>query len=225
MRNPWIDLPRQPPYLLPADASVFDRHPRIAANIRFDLLPAPFMGRPDAAVVLLALNPGAKTNYDAYGAAFVEACRAEMLFQSRVPFGAMNPAHSMTPGYGYWNARLRRLCEHVGRSVLLQQLLCVQFFPYQSQEFRALPEHLPSQRFGFDLVRRAVSEGRLVIVLRSLRLWQTAVPELGNADIIGLRSPRSPYLTANNMGDENFRRVVERLREASQTKTLGPRHR
>src|SRR4029079_17937177 len=124
---------------------------------QLDLLPAPFMGRSDAAVVLLTLNPGGRTESESYGAAFLEQCRKEMLFLSDVPFGALNPAHAATPGYQYWDARLRRLREEVGRSVLLQQLLCVQSFPYQSHEYRELPEYLPSQEFGFHLVRRALA--------------------------------------------------------------------
>src|SRR4051795_8859358 len=113
MRNPWADLPNRPPYVLPQDAPVLERHRHRAGQLSLDLLPAPFMGRSDAAVVLLSLNPGGRTDYEAYGAGFVEECRKEMLFLSEVPFGALNPTHAATPGYRYWDARVRRLREEV----------------------------------------------------------------------------------------------------------------
>ena len=37
---------------------------------------------------------------------------------------------------------------------------------------------MPSQEYGFNLVRQAVERGALIIGLRSERLWKEAVPAL-----------------------------------------------
>jgi hypothetical protein len=60
-RNPWLDLPDRQPFALPDDLSLIEEFNRkSSANYQVDLnlLPEPFIGRPDAPVVLLNLNPG-----------------------------------------------------------------------------------------------------------------------------------------------------------------------
>src|SRR4051812_28507789 len=70
MRNPWLDLPSEPPFVLPSDESLLRRHQdwvesgRAAAQTRelhrihLDLVPEPHLGDPSAPVVLLNKNPG-----------------------------------------------------------------------------------------------------------------------------------------------------------------------
>lgn len=61
--NPWRSLPKAPPFLLPQDKVELQRftatHPKY--ELRLDLLPEPFVGRPDAPLVLLGNNSGAKS--------------------------------------------------------------------------------------------------------------------------------------------------------------------
>lgn len=61
MENPWKHLPGQPPYVLPADApaiSSFNQGVSDEHQIRLELLPEPYLGDPDAPIILLSLNPG-----------------------------------------------------------------------------------------------------------------------------------------------------------------------
>ena len=89
-------------------------------------------------------------------------------------------------------------------------MLLVEYFPYRSSTWRPVPE-LPSQRFGFSIVEKAIDEGKLIVVVRGRRYWLDAVPKLRQYDYIELRSPRSGHLTPNNMGQEEFDRLLARL--------------
>ena len=87
----------------------------------------------------------------------------------------------------------------------------VQYFPYQSLRRVHFPELLPSQRFSFSLVEKAIDAGKLIVVMRSRRHWLKAVPKLAAYGFSELRNPRSPYVTPNNMGQEQFDRLLARL--------------
>jgi hypothetical protein len=66
MRNPWLELPHQAPYVLADDADAIERFNRTASARRqadrtwlhLELLPEPFLGDPAAPIVVLSLNPG-----------------------------------------------------------------------------------------------------------------------------------------------------------------------
>jgi hypothetical protein len=108
---------------------------------------------------------------------------------------------------------MRALIKAVGQQRVAERMMWVQYLGYQSLEWCPFPAPLPSQRFAFRLVRDALAAGKLIIVGRSRKLWTEAVPELATYHYIELSSPRSPYLTPNNMGDAEFARVIDALRD------------
>lgn len=209
LENPSTRLPSDPPFVLPEDRRVLDRHPATARNLLFDRLPVPYFGEPDAPVVLLTLNPGGRTRDADFGFRYVEERLRQLRFEGTVPF--LSEEFAATPGYQYWAARLRWLSERVGFHRVINGLFCIQWFPYQSLRFREPAELLPSQHYSFALCRRAIREKREIVILRSRVRWLRAVPELRRADFIELRNPRAPYLSPKNMGDAAFERLVARL--------------
>jgi hypothetical protein len=61
MDNPWFDLPLAPPYVLPRDQEILEAWNHFADephSLDLDLLPSPWVGRLDAPVIALNLNPG-----------------------------------------------------------------------------------------------------------------------------------------------------------------------
>ena len=67
MNNPWEQLSDHPPFILPSDQQVlhtYNTNVRLEYQLRFELYPEPFIGNPDASVILLGLNPGFDPNSD-----------------------------------------------------------------------------------------------------------------------------------------------------------------
>jgi hypothetical protein len=58
MQNPWVELPKDPPFVLLQDRdTVAQISKKVATNV--SSMPEPFIGDPQTAkVVLLSLNPG-----------------------------------------------------------------------------------------------------------------------------------------------------------------------
>jgi hypothetical protein len=166
-----------------------------------DVLPEPFIGLPDASVVLLNLNPGFSEEEVAYhhlDEYFRSAALANLSHAPQpYPFYFLDPAVS-SPGHRWWQSRLRTLLERVPVGRLSQRLLCVEYFPYHSARFSAAVPRVPSQEYSFQLVRDAVGRGAVIIAMRASRSWRQAVPELESTTVHSLNSAQSVYITPNN---------------------------
>ena len=59
MKNPWLDLPKQPDFIAPSDEVVLNTPKYKRDSLRFDAFPEPYSGNIDTAKVMcLLLNPG-----------------------------------------------------------------------------------------------------------------------------------------------------------------------
>ena len=215
LENPWTRLPFDPPFVLPEDSRVLGRHPAAAHDLLSTGCRSP-TSDPDAPVVLLTLHPGGRTRDADFGPRYVEERRRQL--SSKAPFRSSPRSSRQRPATSIWAARLRRVVERVGVDRVINGLFCIQWFPYQSMQFRTLPELLPSQHYSFALCRRAIREKREVVILRSRALWLRAVAELSRADFIELRNHRSPYLSPKNMGEAAFARIVARLNASPESR-------
>jgi hypothetical protein len=195
--NPWLELPAGPPYVPPGDASAvegFNARARPDYRLQLDLLPEPFLGSPDAPVVLLNLNPG-----------FAEgdrAAHADIGFRNAVlrtlrhepqpfPFHYLDPTGTSL-GHRWWRQRLGRVLAHVPAEHVASRLLCIEYFPYHSRKFAHGTLRLRSQAYGFELARQAVVRAASVVLLRGERPWLEAVPELAShAKLFRLRTART----------------------------------
>jgi hypothetical protein len=184
--NPWARLPDEAPFLLPEDRHAieeFNLGAKTEHKIDTGLLPEPFVGRPDAPVVLLGLNPGWSEEDAAWheNPEFARLLRANLAHESLTyPFYLLDPSQS-SPGGAWWSQRLRPLIEEVGLETVARDILCVEFFPYHSHKYSQAPR-LPSQDYTLSLVQAAIDRNAVVVMLRSVRRWTEAVPALANYD-------------------------------------------
>jgi hypothetical protein len=216
--NPWTKLASRPPYVLPEDEAVIKRYPSNRATLRLDVLPVPYIGDPvRAEVVLLALNPGfvEQDALDMEDADFAAQKRAALTFTARTPFKALDPTSPASGDYLYWHRALRPLIERLGQEVVAEHLACVEFFPYASIRFKRLPVPVPSQFFGFRLVRDAVDAGKLIVILRGEDLWTLVAPSLNPRRYMTVRNKRVSAISPKNMDPEHFEQIVARLGAAS----------
>jgi hypothetical protein len=208
MQNPWILLPETAPFVLAQDVptiEAYNRNPRRKDIHKIHLeeaLPEPYAGNLEAPVILLCGNPGLSAHNQAallHNTAYVSASRANRLHEGmRYPFYYLDPQFAGTPGYDWWNKKLRPLLEHCGRDAVARNLCVVEYFPYHSIKF-GRPPCVPSQAYSWHLVREGLARRALVVYMRNVRLWQDAVPELaGYEHACIVRSPQNPALSHTN---------------------------
>ena len=230
MGSPWANLPSEPPIVLPEDRPWVETFNELSRDrpswrIRTELLPEPFIGRVDAPLVILALNPGfSEEDLGTH-------TRPEFMSEVRrcisaepgpYPFFHLNPALN-GPGWDWWKRALKELLDRkYDRKVLAQSILCLEFFPYRSEEFAHGHLRLPSQEYTFSLLRAAIARAAPIIVTRGFSYWTGAVPALASYPrMFRTRSQRTARISERNcpLGFASACRVIE---DASAQSRLPP---
>jgi hypothetical protein len=214
MQNPWMHLPERAPFVLDCDAAALcadAQHTRSDDyRVHTEVLPEPFVGAFSATVVLLSTNPGYCEADVAVHARddFRSRWRANLCQQDRAyPFYLLDPQLD-GPERLWWERHLKALLFDVGREQLARRLLCIEYSGYHSRRFGGQHQHLASQRYQFQLVRRAMARGALVVVMRGRELWFAAEPRLRSYErLVVLRNPQNPAVSPGNCGAD-YNRIV-----------------
>jgi hypothetical protein len=183
--NPWLEVPESAPFVLSSDRDIIDHFNSKAppkTRVETDLLPEPFVGRLDAPIVLLALNPGVADGDFALHrqAAFRERVRAcHRQAPSEWPYYYLDPQLD-GPGARWSQRVLGPLIRTVGLDVVARGVVLFEFFPYHSRAFAHGALRVPSQQFGFHALRQALVGAAAVFVTRGRGLWESAVPKLAH---------------------------------------------
>jgi hypothetical protein len=222
--NPWIQLPAVPPYVPEIDRPVVDEYnDRVGDDHRLQvqLVPEPYIGRPDAPVVLLGSNAGfTEQDSVAHEDAYARRLSLANLLHGDLdyPFFHLDPALSeCSPGHKWWGTRLRALVDAVGLPAVSQNVFYAAWVPYHSC-WQGFNGYLPSQEYTFDLVRQAIAREALIVVLRGTARWAESIAELSayspRRRLLKVRNPQMPAVSPANLGQEGFDLVVQTLREA-----------
>lgn len=240
-RNPWLDLPLEPPYVLRSqgddddDARVLDRFVGKLKNdceVQRNLLPVPFFGDPKRAeVYLLVSNPGydpTKNDREHADPAFQESYRASLRHKLLHPYLDPNfdcVGGQQTGGFQWWRRRLGDLfCRFTEAeySAVASRLMCVQLFPYHSRCFCwSVARRLPSQGYSLYLVEEAIRQNKEIIVLRAP--WRDVInPMLKKLDCVDypyytvatFQRQRTPSVNPYWIGEEPFERIVGRIQSS-----------
>ena len=206
MNNPWVDLPLEQPYVLPNeyfDIQKFNALSKQIHHIRLELMPEPYLGRPDVPIILLNLNPGfmdEEIYFHTFDEYFKNQCRRTLNHQSQeYPFYLLDPALSKSEGHKWWMKKLRQPIEIGGARKVAQTFLCVEYFPYHSAKYKQMKKPLNSQRYSWYLVREAMARNAIIILMRSRRLWLEAVPELeAYPNFSQLKNPQNVTISPRN---------------------------
>jgi hypothetical protein len=217
MHNPWLALPNSAPYVLPEDAPFLPTGISVddPGYLQLAVPPHPFAGCPELSrVVLLLLNPGFDgsdvTHYND-DPVYRGMVHGTFGFTNEPPMWCLDRRIAYTGAYKWLFKITRRLSEECGLEALQSKLMQVQYLAYKSRTYRHLSATLPSQHFGFSLVKDAIRDGKEIVVMRSRKLWLDAVPELESYPYIEVRNPRSPYLSERNLPEGGFARLCRAL--------------
>lgn len=220
--SPWIDLPAEPPFVLPDDAPHVSMHERLYGGdprrrLKLDRLPEPSLGRWDAPVVVLCGHPPACDEGRGRDAQPVDRHDALRQAIAGPPDRHLPLADPRTGArHAWWRRATRSLREQVGDEVVARGLLCVPFVPYAADQpgDELLLLRLPSQAFAFGLVRTALRRGALVVLASHRAAWFGAVPELASHEpLLRMNGSRGLRLTPKTV--DGFERIVTHLRAAA----------
>jgi len=203
--NPWSALSQSGPYVLEQDyraVEVFNSTAEPKHRLEIETIPEPFLGRLDAPIVVLLLNPGSPED---------ESYREELLTLFRAP--SMMRDHPYIRRRQLWWSKLVKGLRRDGMrdDQISQSILSVEFFPYRSKSFGCAHVRLPSQEFSFHLVRQAMQRKAVIVLARGLKCWLGAVPQLQAHGMIKLGNPRSASLSRSNVGPEAHTRLLAAL--------------
>lgn len=214
--NPWVNLPLEPPYVLAEDKPILDTPKFKEAKYRLDAFPDPFVGSLEAAkVVFLSLNPGFEPddiNVNLQKPFFILESRRNILHQSHVPFLYLADEMADTFGYRWWSNLFAKSVrdEPLDMNIVRQRIMIIEYMPYHSETYKPSRTILSSQRYNFELVRKAINMGKKIVIMRNVRDWIKAVPELEDYGYIRLNSQR-PYISRGNMTKYNSSQSVDEL--------------
>lgn len=219
MRNPWLDLPASAPYVLPCDRETVERFNKRASPdvlLRLQHLPEPFLGRRDAPVVLLNLNPGFSDEDDRWHgdprcAAKIRANHAHE--RMAWPFYLLDPEFD-SPGQGWWRKRFAGLIERTSLEQVARNILCVELHAYHSVKFGLGAVQVPSQEYGIELVREAMKRGAYIVRMRSERPWFERLPQLATYPrLVRVSNVQNPHLSNAQLG-ANFETLVRAIQSS-----------
>src|SRR5439155_16276221 len=116
LRNPWTKLPRKPPFILPSDhaaIAAFNKHAPRKFKIVEHLLPVSYLGKPDAPILLLNLNPGynPEDEYRQTSKLFVEVSKRVLMHdEKKSPFYFLDARiegadDDIGPGTRWWRKK------------------------------------------------------------------------------------------------------------------------
>ncbi|HML24541.1 MAG TPA: hypothetical protein PKD09_23010 [Aggregatilinea sp.] len=214
MENPWRKLPDREPFVLEQDRPFVEQHNAKAKPEHFihtKLLPEPFLGNPDAPVVLLNLNPGYnEKDLDSQDARFTELSQDNRLHRGGShPFYLLNPEIENSLAYQWWDSRLRELIKVCGRECVAQNVFAVEMMPYHSAKYKPLV--VPSQAYSFELVRRAIQRRAVIVQMFGKNEWPKCFPELLEHQHYYRVNGRGVYVTPRSC-PEGFPAIVETLK-------------
>lgn len=224
MENPWLQLPKEPPFILSYDAESINIFNSKKHNTLFEIIvdemPSPYIGDPEAPVVFLNLNPGYSPNESLSPKVsnFREVARANLLHQFYdYPFYVLDPSLKGTPsGYEWFSQKFSPLLHAVNMSPMdiSKKIFLVEYFPYKSQQCspKWKKNILPSQKYAISLVEKAIARQAMIIIMRGERPWLNAVPLLKEyPNRYTLHNPQNVTISENNLGKEGFWNVVKKI--------------
>jgi hypothetical protein len=242
--NPWSDLLQKiiEEKYNPLSSNSIDSDKEIIDNFNKDyetknegiyklytsMLPSHYTGNIlNSSIVLLASNPGYNIEEEKnlyVNPDFIKETVQHLSF-NRKELLSRDPERIKESSY--WHDKLDMLIKETSFDIVSNNISKIQFNPYHTIKFKNIPKkyfndkskncYLDSQKYGFRLLNYCISEGKIIIVLRSKKIWFEAVPALNdhlrNGNVFEIKNYRQPYLTKNNFTNkDDFYTIIDYLK-------------
>lgn len=175
--------------------------------------PEPYSGDPNSKVICLNLNPGAKD-------AIFESVPSNMIKYAKLTEqtllgkakGSMWYKLKSHSGYCWLMDKTRELWKHLGRE---PKIFMIEYFPYHTPKGFNFPKRLPSYQFSDCLIREAMENGKIIIIMRHENKWYQRIPALQHySKLIVLKSSISGRITQANIDPQKSKVTFQDLLNA-----------
>lgn len=181
------------------------------------LEPHPYLGNPEANVLVLMANPGVnekeKNPRFRMNPEKLEQNRQNLRHENLESFKSRIHSPENSDLESEWfKPRVKELVHATSVDRVTKGIFLVNFHAYHSKSWHPIPFTFPTQNYSFQLVSQAIERNALIIMSRNMLGWFTAVPNLfDHKNRVEFISSRSVYLSEGNLGKSHFKKVLERL--------------
>lgn len=217
MENPWKEISKEHPYAKCDETIIYSEKYKNRLQIDYGSLPEPYIGNLKSNILCLNGNPGPNQ----YNLEILDILLKELqktLTHNSHHFMWLSKELEATNHWGvnWWKKMTKSLFDELGFS---PQLFVLEYFPYHSKKMFNFPK-LPSDTYRNYLLKQAMDAGKLIVVMRAESRWyQIKEDGIGKRlkeyqNKIILRNPRRVYLSRNNMGEDNWKKFIETLKQS-----------
>lgn len=171
----------------------------INAKLNFSCLPEPFSGDITSRVYCLNMNPGEPDSRFNQDKNFEKLTQLNLAHNWKGLFwtdSIKNKNGDIHAGVDWLNKKMARLVNDLNHP---PKLFFIDFFPYHSAHGFSFPTDLPSNDYRNYLVKKAMEEGKIIIVMRQKKRWVKAIKDLETySRLITLKCPAGGWLSNNN---------------------------
>jgi hypothetical protein len=221
MENPWVNLKMiNNEYIAECDRKYIHNSKYKLKNdfeLKLEGLPGPYTGNPQKALVyVLALNPGHVEGEEEIYRKYTELFLKNLIHSNvEWPFLTFCPELRYTPGGIWWTEKLQSIINTTSIETVSNYVFNAEYFPYHSKRYKNINEILPSQKYTFFLVKEAIKKNKVIIIMRSEKIWYKAIPELQNyKNKAVLKNKQRAWITSGNMDFNIYNKIIEELKNA-----------
>ena len=169
-------------------------------EITFSCVPEPFSGNPQSKVFCLNKNPGKPDSCFFADDSFAEASFKNLRLEQDTCFWAeniLNRCGKQHDGVKWLKVRTDSLEKILDAH---PDIFFIEYFPYHSSKGFAFPRHLPSYEFSNCLIKEAMKEEKLIIIMREKKEWLDRIDDLSDYQhLYTLKCAQGGYLTPKNI--------------------------
>lgn len=213
--NPWTKINlNKDEFFINDDWLFLSSHNRTVLK-KYCSLPEPFSGDPNSIVICLNANPGeADRIYERlFGLGKYKRLTKETLEgKAKQSLWYDLKDHS---GYCWLRNITKELRKDLNRN---PNLFMIDYFPYHSPNTFNFPVNLPSYDFTNKLIKAAIDENKIIIILRQKEKWLKRITQilmedkkkilLNHKQIIFVNSNQNICLSRKNLGEQNYNKVL-----------------
>ena len=220
MQNPWINLSYEGlEYVLLEDKAPIlefnETRKREENKFHLEVPPEPYLGNPDAPVVVLAKCPGYMDEDKPFMLAnehFRTAMKNTLLHQSQeFPIYYLNPTFRTSPGANYWIKKMKGLLEFRSLRSLANNIFILNYFPYKCKTANSFPT-IPSIMYSKYLLEKAMARQAVIILSSGTSQWHKITNIENYPYLITPNSQITGSLGPGNFSNVDFDIILNNIR-------------